>query len=489
VNTFASSSPIAGSLYSRASAVMVGGVTAAGRFNPALGRPHYFGRGDGPRLWDVDGHEFLDFSSSNGASMLGHNHPRIKAAVRDALDMGTMCTQETTLHVALCERLTQVIPSAERVRLANTGTEATMAAIRIARAATGRDKVLKFEGHFHGMHDYVMFNSHTPVRPYEHMVPAYPDSAGIPSAIGDLLVNVPFNDEEALLHALDLHGDDIACVILEPISYNLGCVPAEPGWLGLLRRETERRRIVLVFDEVLSGFRMALGGAQEYYGVTPDLTTLAKALGAGWPIAAVVGSASVMEVLGPVGTVVMSGTYTGHLASVAAALAALDVMEEPGFYPTLNAVASRLYLGFDRLFKESGVPGHVQGIGARFGLYFGIETPVRDYATARRFDVEKNNAFLSACPEQGLHFHDFGTKMAPMHYGITAAHTEFDIDEALRRLEHVFAGLAVGEYKPGAPGGRVHGEPVARALGSSGARPAGYLTTPGTSTSEGASTE
>jgi glutamate-1-semialdehyde 2,1-aminomutase len=421
---------------------MVGGVTAGGRFNQILGRTPYFSHGDGSRLWDVDGHEYIDFSSSNGASMLGHNHPRIKAAVTAALELGTMCTQETKYHVELCERLAQIIPSAERVRLTNTGTEATMAALRIARAATGREKVLRFDGHFHGMHDYLLFNHHTPARDYEHIVPPYPDSAGIPSAIGGMLVNVPFNDEAALLDALDQYGDDIACAILEPIAYNLGCIPAEPAWLELLRRETQRRGIVLIFDEVLSGFRMALGGAQEYFGVTPDLTTVAKALGAGWPIAAVVGKTSVMEVLGPVGRVIMSGTYTGQLCGVMAAQAALEVMSEPDFYPTLNAVANRLYQGLDRLFVDSGVVGHVQGIGARFGLYFGIRDLVRDYAAARLFDAATNEAFLRACDARGLFFHDWGTRTAPGHYGTTAAHTEADIDETLRRLEPAFAEIA-----------------------------------------------
>src|SRR5579862_2363988 len=351
-------------LHERANRVMVGGVIAGGRFNPILGRPYYFERGDGARLYTVDGDEFIDYSSSNGASLLGFNHPRINEAVRKGLELGTICTQETEYHVQLCENLVELIPSTEKVRLSNTGTEATMAAIRIARAATGREKVLKFEGHFHGMHDYVFFNAHTPERPYEHVVPSYADSDGIPRGIGELLVNVPFNDAEALLAALDDHGDELACVILEPISYNLGCIQADRDWLQLLRRETERRGIVLLFDEVLSGFRVAFGGAGEYLGVQPDLATWAKALGAGWPIAAITGKTSVMEVLNPIGHTVVSGTYTGQLPSVLAALTALEIMSEPGFYDHMNGVAERLYRGFDRLFAESGVHGHVQGLGA-----------------------------------------------------------------------------------------------------------------------------
>ena len=439
------SQPIAQELRERALRVMVGGVTAGGRFNPVLGRSYYFERGDGCHLWDVDGNRYIDFSSSNGASMLGFNHPRINEAVRKGLELGTVCTQETEYHVELCERLTQIIPSAEKVRLSNTGTEATMAAIRIARAATGREKVLKFEGHFHGMHDYVFFNCHTPLdRPYEPVVPSFPDSDGIPKGIGDLLVNVPFNDEKALLTALDQHGGEIACAIVEPVSYNLGCVVANRDWLRLLRAETERRGIVLIFDEVLCGFRMALGGAEEYLGVKPDLSTWAKALAAGWPLAAITGKAAVMDALNPVGHTVVSGTYTGQLCTVMAALAALDVMSEPGFYERINTVGDRLYMGLDRLFAESGVPGHIQGLGARFGMYFGMSEWATDYKSACQFDAALSNQFLAGCAPAGLHFHDFGAKMAPMHYGITSAHTEEIVDEALDRMQPIFRSLAAG---------------------------------------------
>lgn len=428
-------------LFHRASDVTVGGVTAAGRFNPVLGRPYYFASADGCRVRDIDGNEFIDFSSSNGASMLGFNHPKINAAVEQGLRMGTICTQETEHHVALAERLIEILPGAERVRFTNTGTEATMAAIRMARAVTGREKILKFDGHFHGMHDYVFYNAHTPKRPYEQVVPPFVDSAGVPEVLNDLIVTVPFNDSAALVAALDQYQDELAAVILEPVAYNLGCVPADKQWLTELREETKRRGIVLIFDEVLSGFRMALGGAAEHYGITPDLATWAKALGGGWPIAAITGSEEVMNVLNPVGKTVVSGTYTGQLCSVLAALAALEEMSAPGFYTRLNATAERLYSGFGDFFERFGVLGHLQGLGARFGLFFGFTETATDYREATRFDADLNNRFLAGCAQNGLHFHDFGTKAAPMHYGITAAHTEADIDQALHHLEKVFAGL------------------------------------------------
>lgn len=430
------------SLFDRAKEVTTGGVTAAGRFNPTLGRPYYFESGDGSRLWDVDGNEYIDFSSSNGASMLGFNHPAINEAARKAIELGTITTQETEYHVQLAERLTQILPGAERVRFSNTGTEATMAAIRIARAHTGREKILKFDGHFHGMHDYVLFNAHTPERIYEHIVPSYPDSAGIPKALNDLIITIPFNDADALEDAITLYGHELAAVILEPIAYNLGTIPSNGEWLKLLRRKTEDAGIVLIFDEVLAGFRAALGGSAEYFGVTPDLSTWAKALAAGWPLAAVTGSAKVMSSLNPVGGAVVSGTYTGHLAAVLASLAALEVMSEPNFYTNLNGKADKFYAGIQDLFAKHGVPGHIQGIGARFGLYFGIEETVTNYREARKFDAALNNKFLAQTAPNGLHFHDFGTKAAPMHYGITSAHTDEDLTEALTRLDRAFAAIA-----------------------------------------------
>lgn len=273
--------PNAIDLHHRANEVLVGGVTAGGRFNDVFGGSSLFARGDGARLWDVDGHEYIDFSSSNGASLLGFNHPAINAAVERGIALGTICTNETPHHIELAERLVELIPSAEKVRLSTSGTEATMAAVRIARAFTGRDKVLKFEGNFHGMHDYVFFNSHTPDRPYEELVPPIADSAGIPRAIDDLIINVPFNDTDAFLAAITSQGDQLACVILEPVCYNMGCVAARRDWLEVVRRETTERGIVLIFDEVLCGFRMGIDGGEGYLGIRPDLSTWAKALGAG----------------------------------------------------------------------------------------------------------------------------------------------------------------------------------------------------------------
>jgi glutamate-1-semialdehyde 2,1-aminomutase len=421
-------------LFERASQVLVGGACAGGRYNPLLGRPLYVARGEGPYFWDVDGRRYIDFFTGSGANFLGHAHPAIGAAIRRALEIGIICNGETGYHARLAEMIVEAVPCAQRVRLQNSGTEATMAAIRIARAFTGRPRVLKFEGHFHGMHDYLWFNCSAGLgeeQPDGTLTPL-PDSDGIPGLLGDLVVVVPFNDPSAFERAARAHYHDLAAVIMEPISYNQGCVPADPAVLRLVREMCSELGIVLIFDEVLSGFRMCRGGAQEYYGVTPDLCTLAKALGGGVPISAVCGRGEVMGVLNPSGHTVVSGTYTGHLISVLAAIACQEEIAKPGFYAHIDALAERLYGGLRELFQMMGVPAVVQGIGARFGIYFGLDGPVTNYRQVTQGDRALETRFLLGCVERGLYMHDYGHTM---HHGFSAAHTLGDIDEALNIME------------------------------------------------------
>jgi glutamate-1-semialdehyde 2,1-aminomutase len=264
----------------------------------------------------------------------------------------------------------------------------------------------------------------------------------MPAALTDLVVAVPFNDRAALADALDRHGDDLAAVILEPVSYNLGCVPADPRWLAELRVETARRGILLLFDEILSGFRMGIAGAQDHYGITPDLTTLGKTLGGGWPISAIAGRADVLSVLAPGGGVPLSGTFTTHLSAVLAALAALDVMSAPGFYETLNGRADRFVHGLQACFDEAGVDARVQSLGARFGVYFGLDAPATDFESAARSDVQQGHAFAREALQRGLYFADFPGRKVPMHYGIGAAHSDADIDKSLEVMVDVARALA-----------------------------------------------
>jgi glutamate-1-semialdehyde 2,1-aminomutase len=417
-------------LYASAQRHLIGGGGAGGRYHPLLKRPLYLSRGKGSRFWDVDGKEYIDFFTGSGANFLGHDHPAIMAAIRQALEVGIICNGETEYHSRLAELVADAVPCAEKIRFANSGTEATLGAIRIARSYAKRPKILKFEGHFHGMHELVWFNCATPpgeVRADGTVAPV-PDTDGIPAAFGELVVVVPFNDPNAFTKAIAAHGKDLAAVIIEPISYNQGCIPAQPEFLRLVRETCTREGIVLIFDEVLSGFRMCRGGAQAYYGVTPDLCTLAKALGGGVPIAAVCGKSEVMSVLNPTGRTVMSGTYTGHLTAVLGAIACQTELAKPDFYPHITRLAERLYRGIADALARRGIPGIVQGIGARFGVYFGLTDPVTSYRQAALTNRDLEVKFILGCVKRGLYIHDYGHTM---HHGFSAQHTEADIDQAL----------------------------------------------------------
>jgi glutamate-1-semialdehyde 2,1-aminomutase len=406
----------------------------------------YLARADGAYLYDVEGQEYIDFNSSAGAAFFGYNHPRIRKAIEKSLPMGFFMNFESEYHYQLADKICQVIPSAEKVRFSNTGTEVTMGAVRLARAFTGKDKIVRFEGHFHGMNELVFYN-HGVLAEMDAYgeVAAKPDSAGFPSAYADPIVVVEFNRIEALEHVAKKYRGQIAGLIMEPVCFNCGCMPSYKQYLEQVRELCTREQIVLVFDEVLSGFRPGIGGAQGYYGVTPDLTTIAKALGGGFPIAALVGKKEVMEKLNPGGPTIMSGTYTGSLMPVLVAIECLQMMEEPGFYDRLNGVAERLYAGMNELFRKHHIPGHVRGLGNRFATYFGIENEEDDYHFRRivaKFDSKLYNSFITKVLKRYLHFHISGWAggevSLPTHCGTTSAHTEKIIDTALDRMDGVF---------------------------------------------------
>jgi glutamate-1-semialdehyde 2,1-aminomutase len=427
-------------LFTRAQKHLVGGAGAGGRFHPLLGRPLYFARGCGSRLWDVDGREYIDYFTGSGANFLGHNHPALREAFQRALEVGVICNGETEFHGRLAEMIAQAVPCAEKVRFANSGTEATLAAIRIARAYTGKPKILKFEGHFHGMHEFLWYNCWAGVGALrdDGTIAPLPDSAGMPRALEELIVVVPFNDPEAFQRALRAHHHELAAVILEPVCYNQGCLPSDPAFLREVRRLSTEYGIVLIFDEVLSGFRMCRGGGQEYFGVTPDLCTLAKALGGGVPIAAVCGKHEVMSQLNPAGRAIMSGTYTGHLTAVMGAIACQTEIAKTGFYERLNALGNRLYDGIREALRVTGVPAVVQGIGARFGIYWGATEPLTSYRQVVNTNRAMEVAFLKGCLARGLYFHDYGHTM---HHGFSAQHSAADVDETLNIIEDVLREL------------------------------------------------
>jgi glutamate-1-semialdehyde 2,1-aminomutase len=366
---------------------------------------------------------------------LGHGDARVRGAVEQVLERGAACSYENELHSELARQLCAIIPCCELVRFTGSGTEATMHCLRLARAYTGRARILKFEGNFHGYHDQVMFGISTPLDRLgpESSPTLHPGSSGIAPKIEENLVVVPFNRPDLLESALARHGRELAAVICEPIYYNAGCVVPTREFVRCLQDETRRHGVLLIFDEVLSGFRMCVGGAQEYLGVKPDLCTLGKALGGGMPISAFGGRRDIMDHLMPKGDCQHSGTYNGHVICVAAALAAVKAYQEPGFYEHIATLGERLYTGLQRLFDDRGVTARVQGLGARFGIYFGIREPVTNYRDALHHQRERMLDFIAAAIQHGVYFHDYGG--GACHHGFCAAMSATDVDETLERLD------------------------------------------------------
>ena len=421
-------------LFNSAQQSLASGVSASMRLNPYLDSPLYVARGDGPYLYDLNGKRYIDLNMSNGAAMLGHNHPAVKAAVIEGVELGIICAAETPFHAELARQIVEIVPAAERVRFSSVGSEVTLVALRIARHATGRSRYLKFDGHFHGLTEPWLYKHADPL---DSDSPIVPSSGGIPEHDAELVEMIPWNDVAAFERVMDSIGDELAAVICEPMHFNAGCIPAEPGFLQLLRDRTEQHGTILIFDEVLSGFRTALGGVQAESGVTPDLTTHAKALANGLPLASVSGREDLMLLLAPTGTVVHSGTYSGHLLSVLAALATLNELRTPGLYDQLNATADNFYGQLQDVFDQAGIPARVQGRGTRFGIYFGITDQVRTWADALNHDHHLNRQFTAGMFERGVYIHGYTKSGPPGHAGFSTAHSTEDFDVILNAAADV----------------------------------------------------
>lgn len=418
-------------LYDRARQVLPGGICATARYNAALQRPFFISRGDGALVYDLDGKEYIDMCISHGASLLGHNHPQLKQAIMQALDMGIICAYETPHHTDLAQRLSEIIPCADMSRFSGSGTETIMHAVRLARTATGRQKILKIEGHFHGYADEVNFSWAPPLDKAgaPDAPKPYPQSSGIPPALANDMLIIPYNDTDALKRAFEQHHDELAVLILEPINYDAGCLLPIEGYVETCRQLCDDYGVILFFDEVLTAFRMALGGAQEYLGVVPDLCVLGKAFGAGTPISSISGKRDIMSHMRPLGESEHSGTYLAHLTTVLPALAALDIYSQPGFYDELNGKAHRFYEGFQSLIDASGLPIRIQYCGPRFGMHFGKDHELKDYRDTVGRNVEQENVFIRACIERGVYFH------TALHHGFSAVHTDDDLGRVLDVIE------------------------------------------------------
>lgn len=429
------------SIYEHGKKYMIGGVSASGRYHSILKKSLVLKSADGCKMVDVDGNEWIDYHNASGASLLGFNHPKIKEGLLKAVEMGNITYMETEYNSKFAEKLSSMVPSAEKVRLCNSGTEATMHAIRIARGYNQKKKIIKFEGHFHGMHELIFYNwrdSLGEVLP-EGNISLIRCTDGMVDEFDQLVVVLPWNNPEILESYIKKHKDDISAIICEPIMFNAGCIEPKPGFLEILRRVSSENDIVLIFDEVLSGFRIHRGGAQGYYNVIPDITALSKAIGCGMTIAAVVGKEEFMKVLKPVGKVQMSGTYSGSSLNVIGALAALEVLDEPRFYEDLTKSGSYFFEGINQLFKKTGVVGRLQGLCSRFGLFFGLENKVYDIReSAKKYNNEAGMRFIELALKNKLYFHSFGSGVVPMHSGITAMHTKKIFDYTLNIIEEIF---------------------------------------------------
>jgi glutamate-1-semialdehyde 2,1-aminomutase len=413
-------------LFERANETSPGGVQGEGRgANPY---PLFMARAQGSTITDVDGNEFIDFHASFGAVLLGHNDVRIEAAVTRAMrEHGVSFSTANPFEVELAERLVGMVPSAERVVFSCSGTEATYHAIRLARAFTGRERIVKFEGNYHGWHDYVAWSHHFATDDAGDVPVPVPASAGIPIAVRDLVIVREYNDAAGVRDTLAREGDTIAAVILEPVFHNAGAILPEPGFLETLREACTSAGTVLIFDEVITGFRHGPGGAQGRFGVTPDLTTLGKALGNGFPISALCGRAEIMDRLGPKGDVLFAGTFAGHTLNTAAALECTRVILEGKIHDQLARLGRRLTSGIQAVIDETGVRVQVRESAGVWTVYF-TDQPIRRFRDFARFARDKDHpvqrAYRRWLLERGIYVHP--------HYMIrgflTGAHTDADVD-------------------------------------------------------------
>ena len=413
-------------LFRRAERVMPGGVNSPVRaFRAVGGKPIFIESGEGPRLRDVDGNTYIDYIGSWGPLITGHRPPGVTKALSRILgEVGTSFGAPTAQEVELAELICELLPSVDKVRLVNSGTEATMSAIRLARGFTGRDKIVKFDGCYHGHGDSLLVRAGSGVATL-----GLPDSPGVPSCLAELTLVVPFNDPAALEDLFGRMGGEIACVIIEPVAGNMGCVPPEPGYLELLRERTSRSATVLIFDEVMTGFRVSLGGAQELFGIRPDLTTMGKIIGGGLPVGAYGGRADIMDQVAPVGPVYQAGTLSGSPLAVAAGMTALQTLRSENPYGRLEELGARLERGITEAAVEKGARVQVNRVGSMLTLFF-IEQPVTDFAIAKTCDTDRFCEFHQAMLRKGVYWPPSQFEAA----FLSTAHTEADIDHTIEAI-------------------------------------------------------
>jgi glutamate-1-semialdehyde 2,1-aminomutase len=419
-------------LFQLSKTLMPGGVNSPVRaFKAVGGQPLFIDRGEGAYVIDADGNRYTDYVLSWGPLILGHAHPKVVAALREAAERGTSYGAPTALESELARRVIDLVPSIDMVRFVNSGTEATMSALRLARAFTERQKIVKFRGGYHGHADMLLVQAGSGVATL-----GLPDSPGVPKPVAADTLVVDYNDLQSVEAAFDSNKDEIAAVIVEPVAGNMGLVPPVDGFLKGLRELTRRHGAVLIFDEVMTGFRVHLGGAQALFDVQPDLTTLGKVIGGGLPVGAYGGRSDIMDMIAPSGPVYQAGTLSGNPLAMTAGITTLDVLTEPGVWDSLESSGSRLETGLRAAATEADVPVSVSRVGTMFGMFFNDEAVI-DWTTAARSDTDRFARYFNAMLEQGVY-------VAPSQFEagfISTAHGAKEIDATIEAARNVLATL------------------------------------------------
>jgi len=427
-------------LYEQAMNYLPAGASSNVRVHMHEPFPILFKTGEGPRVQDVDGNSYIDYLMAYGALILGHKHPRIMAEIQKQLQEGTMFGTTTELEIEVAKLVSSAVPNAEMVTFANTGTEATMEAVRIARAATGKDKIIKFEGHYHGHHDYVLFSvdAPSPVSGLETSPMKLPYFPGIPEEVAKTVIVAQWNNPTSLERILKKHSGDVAAIITEPVMANQGIIPPEPDYLKQLRELTIKYDVLLIFDEVLTGFRIAKGGAQELYGVKPDLACYAKAIGGGAPVAAVVGKREVMSLIGP-GRIAFGGTYNANPLSLAASKATLQTLfENDGeAFRRMTDIGAKMKARLSETFKAAGYHVVINNVGPLLSIYFTKLRKIASYRQAIQSDTGKYKLFRDEMLKHGVYMHPDGLERLLL----SAVHTEREIEDTVTATEQALKAL------------------------------------------------
>ncbi|GAX90500.1 glutamate-1-semialdehyde 2,1-aminomutase [Effusibacillus lacus] len=418
--------------FAEAKKFIPGGVNSPVRAFRAVGtEPVFIERGEGSRMFDIDGNEYIDYVLSWGPLILGHAHPEVTEAVIEYTKKGTSYGAPTLLETEMAKLVVDIVPSVEIVRMVNSGTEATMSALRLARGYTKRSKIIKFEGCYHGHADSLLIKAGSGVATL-----GLPDSPGVPESVASNTLTVPFNDIESLKLAFEKFGEDIAAVIIEPVAGNMGCVLPKPGYLPAVRQITREYGTLLIFDEVMTGFRVAYGGAQAYYDIDPDLTTLGKVIGGGLPVGAYGGKKEIMEMIAPAGPIYQAGTLSGNPLAMIAGYTTLKLLGRTGVYEELAAKSRRIADGFKEATEELGIPSFTCSVGGMFGCFF-TDTEVVDYSTAKTSNLDRYGKYFREMLKRGVY-------LAPsqLEAGFTSlAHTVEDIDRTLEASREALKAL------------------------------------------------